>query len=122
MGFNLSCPSAHSRIIIIIIMIIVIMMRIIIVLLLLLLLLLIIIIIIILLLLLLIGGVIGWTKKELQSMDRKTRNVMTMNKELHSRSDTARIYVPSKRDDRGLKAAKVVSPGKKQSGLVCREM
>ena len=26
------------------------------------------------------GGVIGWTKKELQSMDRKTRKVMTMNK------------------------------------------
>ena len=29
------------------------------------------------------GGVIGWTKKELQSMDSKTRKVMTMNKELH---------------------------------------
>ena len=26
------------------------------------------------------GGVIGWTKEELQSMDRKTRKVMTMNK------------------------------------------
>ena len=35
-------------------------------------------------------------------MDRKTRNVMTMNKELHSRRDTARIYVPRKRVGRGL--------------------
>ena len=48
------------------------------------------------------GGVIGWTKEELQSMDRKTRKVMTMNKEFHPRSDTARIYVPRKRGGRGL--------------------
>ena len=48
------------------------------------------------------GGVIGWTKEELQSMDRKTRKVMTMKKELPPRSDTARIYVPRKRGGRGL--------------------
>ena len=48
------------------------------------------------------GGVIGWTKEELQSMDRKTRKVMTMNKELHPRSNTARIHVPRKRGGRGL--------------------
>ena len=47
------------------------------------------------------GGVIGWTKEKLQSMNRKTRKVMTMNKELHPRSDTARIYVPRKRGGRG---------------------
>lgn len=42
------------------------------------------------------------TKEELQSMDRKTRKVMTMNKELHPRSDTARINVPGKQGGRGL--------------------
>lgn len=36
------------------------------------------------------------TKEELQSMDRKTRKVIIVNKELHPRSDTARIYVPRK--------------------------
>ena len=41
-------------------------------------------------------------EEELQSMVRKTRKVMTMNKELHPRSDTARIYVPRKRGSRGL--------------------
>lgn len=35
-------------------------------------------------------------------MDRKTRKVMTVNKEPHPRSDTARIYVPRKRGARGL--------------------
>ncbi|XP_068739420.1 uncharacterized protein [Montipora capricornis] len=48
------------------------------------------------------GGVIGWTKEELQSMDRKTRKVITINEELHPRSDTARICVPRKRGGRGL--------------------
>ena len=47
-------------------------------------------------------GVIGWTIEELQSMNRNTRKVMTMNKELHPRSDTARMYVPRKRGGRGL--------------------
>ena len=37
--------------------------------------------------------VITWTKNELQNMDRATRKIMTMNKELYPRSDTARIYL-----------------------------
>ena len=37
------------------------------------------------------GGVIRWTKDELQNMDRKTRKMMTMNEELHPRSGTVRI-------------------------------
>ena len=65
-------------------------------------------------------GVNGWTKEELQSMDRKTRKVMTMNGELYPRSDTARICVPEGAED--LLVAKLVSVGRKQSGLVCREM
>ena len=43
-----------------------------------------------------------WNKNELQEMDRKTRNFMTMNKELHPRSDVARLYVSRKNGGRGL--------------------
>ena len=35
-------------------------------------------------------------------MDRKTRKLMTMNKELHPRSDVARLYVSRKNGGRGL--------------------
>ena len=56
---------------------------------------------------------IGWMKEELQSMNRKTRKVMTMNKELHPRSDTARIYVPIKRGGRGLISCEACVRGKK---------
>ena len=35
-------------------------------------------------------------------MDRKTRKVMTMNKEFHPRSDIARLYVSRKNGRRGL--------------------
>ena len=61
------------------------------------------------------GGVIGWTKEEQQSMDRKTRKVMTMNKELHSRSNTARIYVPRKRGVRGLISCEACVRGEENS-------
>ena len=36
-------------------------------------------------------GTIKWKKEELQEMDRASRKIMTMNKELHPRSDAARI-------------------------------
>ena len=39
---------------------------------------------------------IKWNKEELQEIDRKSRKIMTTNKELHPRSDVARIYVPRK--------------------------
>ena len=48
------------------------------------------------------AGVIKWRKDELQGIDRKTRKIMTMNKELHPRSNVARIYVPRKKGGRGL--------------------
>ena len=48
------------------------------------------------------AGILRWTKNELQEIDRKTRKVMTINKELHPRSDVARIYVSRKRGGRGL--------------------
>ena len=37
------------------------------------------------------AGILRWTKNELQEIDRKTRKVMTISKELHPRSDVARI-------------------------------
>ena len=37
------------------------------------------------------AGILRWNKKEIQEMDRKTRKFMTMNKELHPRSDVARL-------------------------------
>ena len=39
------------------------------------------------------AGIRKWNKNELQEMGRKTRKFMTMNKELHPRSDVARLYV-----------------------------
>ena len=36
------------------------------------------------------AGTVKWNKEELQEIDRKSRKTMTMNKELHPRSDVAR--------------------------------
>ena len=48
------------------------------------------------------AGILKWNKNELQEMDRKTRKFMTMNKELHPRSDVARLYVSQKNGGKGL--------------------
>ena len=48
------------------------------------------------------AGTIKWNKEELQEIDRKSRKIMTMNKELHPRSDVARIYEPRKKGGRRL--------------------
>ena len=48
------------------------------------------------------AGILKWNKNELQEMDRKIRKFMTMNKELHPRSDVARLYVSRKNGGRGL--------------------
>ena len=48
------------------------------------------------------AGIIMWKKAELESMDRRTRKLMTMNKELHPRGDVARLYVGRKNGVRGL--------------------
>ena len=39
------------------------------------------------------AGTVKWRKSELNEIDRKTRKVMTMNKELHPRSYVDRLYV-----------------------------
>ena len=48
------------------------------------------------------AGTIKWNKEKLQEIDRKSGKTMTMNKELHPRSDVARIYVPREKGGRGL--------------------
>ena len=48
------------------------------------------------------AGTIKWNREELQEIDRKSRKIMTMNKELHPRSDAARIYVARKKGGRGV--------------------
>ena len=48
------------------------------------------------------AGIIMWKKAELESMHRRTRKLMTMNKELHPRGDAARLYVGRKNGGRGL--------------------
>ena len=47
-------------------------------------------------------GIIMWKKAELESMDRRTRKLMTKNKELHPRGDIVRFYVGRKKGGRGL--------------------
>ena len=46
--------------------------------------------------------IIKWNKEELQEIDKKSRKTMTMNKELHPRSDVVRTFVPRKKGGRGL--------------------
>ena len=48
------------------------------------------------------AGTIKWNKEELQEIDRNSRKIMAMNKELHARSDVSRIYVPRKKGGRGV--------------------
>ena len=46
--------------------------------------------------------IFNWNKNELQEMGRKTKKFMTMNKELHPRSDVKRLYVSRRNGGRGL--------------------
>ena len=48
------------------------------------------------------AGILKWNKNELREMGRKTRKLMTMNKELHPRSDVAQLYVSRKNGGREL--------------------
>ena len=53
------------------------------------------------------AGILKWTKSKLDKIDRKTRKVMTLNKELHSRSDVDRFYVSRMAGGRGLIGCKM---------------
>ena len=45
---------------------------------------------------------VSWRKSELQAIDRKTRELFTMYKALHPKSDVDRLYIPTKEGGRGL--------------------
>ena len=50
------------------------------------------------------GGIVDWTKEELENMDRKTRKLMTINKALRPRTCVARFYIPRKMGGRGMQS------------------
>ena len=53
------------------------------------------------------AGTVKWTKSELNEIDRKTRKVMTLNKELHPRSYVDRLYVSGMEGGRRLIGCKM---------------
>jgi hypothetical protein len=52
------------------------------------------------------GGILDWTKEELEVMDRKTRKLMTINRALHPRANVARLYLARDAGGRGLRSVK----------------
>ena len=48
------------------------------------------------------AGIIKWTVAEIDDMERKTRKIMSINKEFHPKSDVDRFYVTRSKDGRGL--------------------
>ena len=47
-------------------------------------------------------GILNWTRKEIEDLDKATRRIMCYTGNLHMRSDIIRIYVPRKQGGRGL--------------------
>jgi hypothetical protein len=47
-------------------------------------------------------GIINWHQKELQIPDRKTRKLLTIHGQHHSKADSDRLYFPRKQGGRGL--------------------
>ena len=60
-------------------------------------------------------GIVKWTKSQLDEIDRKTRKVMTRNKELHPRSDVDRLYISGMEGGRGLIGCKICVKTEKNS-------
>ena len=48
------------------------------------------------------AGISKWNVTELDEMDRKTRKIMTMNKEFHPKNDVDRLYATRSKGGRGL--------------------
>ena len=53
------------------------------------------------------ADIVKWTKRVLDDINRKTRKVLTLNKELHPRSDIDRLYVSRMEGRRGLIVCKM---------------
>ena len=50
------------------------------------------------------GGIVDWTKEDMENIDRKTRKLMTIHRALHPRSSVARLYLPRKSGGRGMQS------------------
>ena len=48
------------------------------------------------------AGITGWSKKEVWSLDRAMRKIMTMNGALHLKGDVDRLYGPKVKGGHGL--------------------
>ena len=48
------------------------------------------------------AGVLDWTQKELEALDKKTRKILTMNGAFHKASSVDRLYMKRKEGGRGL--------------------
>ena len=59
------------------------------------------------------AGIVKWTKSELDKIGRKTRKVMTLNKELHPRSYVDRLYVSRMEGGRRLIGCKMCESRRK---------
>ena len=46
-------------------------------------------------------GIINWHQEELQKLDRKTRKLLIIHGQHHSKADVDRLYVPRKQGGRG---------------------
>ena len=53
------------------------------------------------------AGIVKWTKRELDEIDRKTRKVMEIDKELHPRNDVDRLHVSRMEEGRELIRCKI---------------
>ena len=42
------------------------------------------------------GGIVDWTRAELEDLDRKTRKLMIAHRALHLQSDIDRLYLPQR--------------------------
>ena len=51
--------------------------------------------------------IVKWTKSKLDEIDRKTRNVLTLNKEIRPRNDVDRLYLSRMEGGRGLIGCKM---------------
>ena len=65
-----------------------------------------------------VAGIVKWKKRKLDEIDRNTRKVMTLNKELHPRSDVDRLHVSRMEGRRGLIG--VCESRRKQLWMVCQ--
>jgi len=48
------------------------------------------------------AGILSWRVHELNSLDRKTRKIMTMHGAFHPKSDVDRLYLTRREGGRGL--------------------